>query len=153
MIWQLRFSTKRPIPGFFVCASGGRSGYAQGYVLSNVQTPDSEEYPLTFRLSDRLFRKYTALDPSCGLLRKEMLYFFAALDEYLGYETPFHLGLGSWPKGAVKVKYATTVNPETFESYIMVDDGGRAAHSASSENAIQPLVTRLKTGLNCWAPV
>lgn len=85
------------------------------------KTADSEEYPLTFVCQIDCSEIY-ALDPSCGLPPEGMLYFFAALDEYLGYETPFHLGLGSWPKGAVKVKYAKTVNPETFESYIMVDD-------------------------------
>lgn len=82
---------------------------------------DGEEYPLTFVCQIDCAEATTAF-PDCGLPEDGMLYFFAAMDEYLGYETPYHLGIGKWPKGATKVKYAKNINPETFESYIMVDD-------------------------------
>ena len=51
-----------------------------------------------------------------------MLYFFAALDEWLGYESATHNGLGEWPKGHFVVKYAKAINFETFRSCILVDD-------------------------------
>lgn len=87
-----------------------------------MMTDDNgEEYPLTF-VCQIDCADIAELDTE-GLLPKEgMLYFFAALDEYLGYDVPFHNGIGELPKGAVKVKYTKQVNPETFESYIMVDE-------------------------------
>ena len=51
-----------------------------------------------------------------------MLYFFAALDEWLGYESATHNGLGEWPKGEFVVKYTKSINFETFQSCILVDD-------------------------------
>ncbi|MGM9786519.1 MAG: DUF1963 domain-containing protein [Candidatus Cryptobacteroides sp.] len=86
-----------------------------------VKGEDGEEYPLTF-ICQIDCADIASLCPGSGLPEEGMLYFFAAIDEYLGFETPYHNGIGRWPKGAVKVKYARSVNPETFESYIMVDD-------------------------------
>ena len=51
-----------------------------------------------------------------------MLYFFAALDEWLGYESPLHNGIGEWARKNFIVKYAKSVNFETFRSCIMVDE-------------------------------
>jgi uncharacterized protein YwqG len=51
-----------------------------------------------------------------------MLYFFAAMDEWLGYESPTHNGIGEWDKGHFVVKYAKAINFETFRSCILVDD-------------------------------
>ena len=51
-----------------------------------------------------------------------MLYFFGAVDEYLGYDSPTHNGIGEWPKGEFVVKYAKSINFETFQSCILVDD-------------------------------
>ena len=39
-----------------------------------------------------------------------MLYFFAAVDEYAGYDSPVHLGIGEWPIGSVIVKYTKSIN-------------------------------------------
>lgn len=86
-----------------------------------VKGEDGEEYPLTF-VCQIDCADIAAIDPDSGLPADGMLYFFAALDEYLGYDVPIHNGQGKWPKGAVKVKYARNINPETFESYIMVDE-------------------------------
>lgn len=91
---------------------------------------DGEEYPLTFICQiDCADIAETA--PDTILPKEGMLYFFAALDEYLGYEVPFHLGLGDWPKGTVKVKYTKSVNPETFESFIMVDENDEPLTAAA----------------------
>ena len=51
-----------------------------------------------------------------------MLYFFAAVDEWLGYESPTGQGRGEWPKGHVVVKYAKSINFETFQTCMLVDD-------------------------------
>ncbi|MCM1177597.1 MAG: YwqG family protein [Bacteroides sp.] len=86
-----------------------------------MKDTDGEEYPLTF-ICQVDCADIAELDAGGPLPEEGMLYFFAALDEYLGYEAPCHNGPGEWPKGTVLVKYAKHVNPETFESYIMVDD-------------------------------
>ncbi len=51
-----------------------------------------------------------------------MLYFFAALDEWLGYKNATGNGPGEWPKGEFVVKYAKSINFETFQSCMLVDD-------------------------------
>ena len=51
-----------------------------------------------------------------------MFYIFAGLDEYLGFDSPWHNGIGEWPRKQVVVKYTKTVNMETFRSAILVDD-------------------------------
>ena len=79
------------------------------------------DYPLTFvcQINCEDIAEYDKE----GLLPHEgMLYFFAALDEWLGYESPTHNGIGEWSKGHFVVKYAKEINFETFRSCIMVDD-------------------------------
>ena len=61
-------------------------------------------------------------DPEGKLPHEGMLYFFAALDQWLGYESPLENGIGEWPKGHFVVKYAKEINFETFRSCIMVDE-------------------------------
>ena len=51
-----------------------------------------------------------------------MLYFFAAIDKWIGYDSPTTNGAGEWQKGHFVVKYAKTINFETFQSCMMVDD-------------------------------
>ena len=51
-----------------------------------------------------------------------MLYFFAAIDYFLGYDCPEHFPLGKWDRKGVVVKYSKSVNMETFNSCILVDD-------------------------------
>lgn len=79
------------------------------------------DYPLTFICQIRC-EDIASLDPEGMLPHDGMLYFFAALDEYAGYGSPVHLGAGEWPKGAVAVKYSKTVNMETFQACMMVDE-------------------------------
>ena len=79
------------------------------------------EYPLTFVCQINC-EDIAPYDPEGQLPHDGMLYFFAALDEWLGYESPTHNGIGEWPKGHFIVKYAKSINFETFRSCIMVDD-------------------------------
>lgn len=86
-------------------------------------TEDGEtyDYPLTF-ICQINCEDIAPFDPEGRLPHEGMLYFFAALDEWLGYESATHNGLGEWPKGEFVVKYSKTVNFETFQSCILVDD-------------------------------
>ena len=86
-------------------------------------TEDGEtfDYPLTFvcQINCEDIAKY---DKDGRLPHEGMLYFFAAIDEWLGYESPTKQGRGEWPKGHFVVKYAKTVNFETFQTCMLVDD-------------------------------
>lgn len=86
-------------------------------------TEDGEtyEYPLNF-LCQINCEDMAPYDKDNLLPHEGMLYFFAALDNLMGYETPYETALGLWKKGLVAVKYAKTVNMETFESYILTDE-------------------------------
>lgn len=93
-------------------------------ILKAGQEPsDGEvyEYPLTFICQIRC-EDLVPFDTENKLPHDGMLYFFAAMDEYTGYDSPVHLGLGEWPKGSVIVKYTKSINMETFQACIMVDD-------------------------------
>ncbi len=84
---------------------------------------DGEEYdyPLTF-LCQIDCADIAGLDKENRLPHEGMLYFFAAIDEFLGYDSPTHQGLGKWPAKTVVVKYTKQINMETFNSCILVDD-------------------------------
>ena len=86
-------------------------------------TEDGEtyDYPLTFVCQINC-EDIAPFDPENRLPHEGMLYFFAALDEWLGYESPLHNGIGEWEKKNFVVKYAKSVNFETFRSCIMVDE-------------------------------
>ena len=85
-----------------------------------MKVDGEEDYPLTFVCQIRC-EDIAGLDPEGLLPHDGMLYFFAAVDEYAGYDSPVHLGIGEWPKGSVVVKYTKAINMETFQSCIMVD--------------------------------
>lgn len=93
------------------------------YPLMKVTEEDGSEteYPLTF-ICQIDCADIAPFDKEGLLPREGMLYFFAAIDDFIGYESPEHFGLGKWPKKAVKVKYAKQINMETFSSCILVDD-------------------------------
>lgn len=82
---------------------------------------ETYEYPLTFVCQINC-EEIAAYDPDGQLPHEGMLYFFAALDKWLGYESPSQNGIGEWPKGHFVVKYAKSINFETFRSCILVDD-------------------------------
>jgi hypothetical protein len=52
----------------------------------------------------------------------QRLYFFAAIDDYIGYESPVTNPDGEWPKGRFVVKYAKSINFETFQTCMLVGD-------------------------------
>ncbi len=84
---------------------------------------DGEEfdYPLTF-ICQIDCEDIAPYDKEGRLPHEGMLYFFAAIDEYIGYDSPIHEGLGKWTAKTVVVKYSKTINMETFNSCILVDD-------------------------------
>lgn len=95
----------------------------------NMQYPTIEvteegetyDYPLTF-LCQINCEDIAALDKEGQLPHEGMLYFFAAIDRWLGYDSPTENGPGEWSKGHVVVKYAKSINFETFQSCMLVDD-------------------------------
>ena len=86
-------------------------------------TEDGEtfDYPLTF-ICQINCEDIASLDKEGKLPHEGMLYFFGAIDEWLGYESPTTQGAGEWPKGHMAVKYAKTINFETFQTCMLVGD-------------------------------
>ena len=86
-------------------------------------TEDGEtyDYPLTF-ICQINCEDIAAFDKEGKLPHEGMLYFFAAIDDYIGYESPVHNPEGEWPKGRLVVKYAKSINFETFQTCMLVGD-------------------------------
>ena len=86
-------------------------------------TEDGEtyDYPLTF-ICQINCEDIAPFDKENRLPHEGMLYFFAAVDDYIGYESPVHNPAGEWPKGRVMLKYAKTINFETFQTCMLVGD-------------------------------
>ena len=86
-------------------------------------TEDGEtfDYPLTFVCQINC-EDIAPYDKEGKLPHEGMLYFFAAMDEWLGYESPTGNGAGEWTKGHFVVKYAKTINFETFQTCMLVGD-------------------------------
>ena len=95
----------------------------------NMQYPTMEvdedgekfDYPLTF-ICQINCEDIAPFDKEGKLPHEGMLYFFAAIDDYIGYESPVCNPLGEWPKGRVVVKYAKSINFETFQTCMLVGD-------------------------------
>ena len=90
-------------------------------------TEDGEtfDYPLTFVCQINC-EDIAAFDPENRLPHEGMLYFFAAMDKWLGYDSPTKNGNGEWTRGHFVVKYAKAINFETFQSCMLVDDEDQA---------------------------
>lgn len=90
-------------------------------------TEDGEtfDYPLTF-ICQINCEDIAPYDPEGRLPHEGMLYFFAAVDRWLGYDSPSENGAGEWPKGTVMVKYAKSINFETFQTCMLVDNEDQA---------------------------
>ena len=90
-------------------------------------TEDGEtfDYPLTF-ICQINCEDIAAFDPENRLPHEGMLYFFAAMDKWLGYDSPTKNGNGEWTRGHFVVKYAKAINFETFQSCMLVDDEDQA---------------------------
>ncbi len=95
----------------------------------NMQYPTMEvteegetyDYPLTF-ICQINCEDIAPFDTEGKLPHEGMLYFFAAIDDYIGYESPVHNPEGEWPKGRLVVKYAKAINFETFQTCMLVGD-------------------------------
>ena len=86
-------------------------------------TEDGEtfDYPLTF-ICQINCEDIAPFDKENQLPHEGMLYFFAAMDKWIGYDSPTTNGEGEWSKGHFVVKYAKSINFETFQSCMLVDD-------------------------------
>jgi len=90
-------------------------------VMKVSEGGESYDYPLTF-ICQINCEDIAPFDKEGMLPHEGMLYFFGAIDELLGYESPEPTVLGEWPKGRFTVKYAKEINFETFQSCILTDD-------------------------------
>ena len=90
-------------------------------VMTVMEEGETLEYPLTF-ICQINCEDIADLDKEGLLPHEGMLYFFAAIDQWLGYDSPGTRGMGEWPKGEFVVKYVKTINFETFQSCMLVDD-------------------------------
>ncbi len=90
-------------------------------VMQVTEDGETYDYPLTFvcQINCEDIAKY---DKEGKLPHEGMLYFFAAVDDYIGYESPVENTMGEWPKGRFVVKYAKTINFETFQTCMLVGD-------------------------------
>lgn len=90
-------------------------------VMQVTEDGETYDYPLTFvcQINCEDIAKY---DKDGKLPHEGMLYFFAAVDDYIGYESPVENPMGKWPKGRFVVKYAKTINFETFQTCMLVGD-------------------------------
>ena len=90
-------------------------------------TEDGEtfDYPLTF-ICQINCEDIAPYDKENKLPHEGMLYFFAAIDKWLGYDSPTSNDRGEWAKGHFVVKYVKAINFETFQSCMLVDDDDQA---------------------------
>ena len=99
------------------------------------EMPDEDNTPLTFICQIRC-EDLTAYDPEGQLPHEGMLYFFAALDEFMmddSGECPFYNGIGEWDSNVFKVLYTpSTDNLSPYE--ITWDDGTPAYLPAEAIN-------------------
>ena len=83
------------------------------------------DYPLTF-ICQINCEDIAAYDPENRLPHEGMLYFFAAVDKGLGYDSPTANDRGERTRGHFVVKYAKNINFETFQSCMMVGEEGES---------------------------
>ncbi|MBR4818054.1 MAG: DUF1963 domain-containing protein [Bacteroidales bacterium] len=87
----------------------------------DMEYPLLDGRPLTFLCQVDCY-DIAPLDPDGILPHEGMLYFFADIDDLLGYDTGVHHEPGEWPKGHALVKFTKAVNMETFKSVVQVDE-------------------------------
>jgi uncharacterized protein YwqG len=93
--------------------------------VAGFEDGETFDYPLTF-ICQINCEDIAALDPDNKLPHEGMLYFFAAVDKWLGYDSPTANDRGEWARGHFVVKYAKTINFETFQSCMMVGEEGES---------------------------
>ena len=94
-------------------------------VMQVTEDGETFDYPLTF-ICQINCEDIAAFDPDGLLPHEGMLYFFGAIDELLGYGSPTPTVIGEWPKGHLVVKYAKSINFETFQTCMLTGDEGEA---------------------------
>ena len=94
-------------------------------VMTVKEDGEEYEYPLTF-ICQINCEDIAPFDKEGSLPHEGMLCFFGAIDELIGYGSPTPTVIGEWPKGNLVVKYAKTINFETFQSCMIVNDEGAA---------------------------
>jgi len=103
----------------------------------DMEYPFTEDYPLTF-ICQISCEDIAPFDPEGRLPHEGMFYVFAAVDEYAGYESPVHNGMGLWPRRQVVVKYTKAVNFETFRSAIFEDEDGNPVTEPALKMTFEP---------------
>lgn len=93
--------------------------------VSATEDGETFDYPLTF-ICQINCEDIAPFDTENRLPHEGMLYFFAAIDKWLGYESPTSNDKGEWTKGHFVVKYAKSINFETFQSCMMVGEEGES---------------------------
>ena len=93
--------------------------------VAGFEDGETFDYPLTF-ICQINCEDIAVLDPDNKLPHEGMLYFFAAVDKWLGYDSPTANDRGEWARGHFVVKYAKTINFETFQSCMMVGEEGES---------------------------
>ena len=115
------------------------------YPIAEVEEDgETYNYPLTF-LCQIDCEDIAPFDPEGKLPHQGMFYIFAGLDEYLGFDSPWHNGLGEWPRKMVMVKYTKAINMETFRSAILVDDEDKSI----TEPALKMTFEACEDGADC----
>ena len=90
-----------------------------------MQYPTVNDYPLTF-ICQINCEDIAPYDTEKLLPQEGMLYFFGAIDELIGYESMIPSPKGEWEKGNIVVKYTKTINFETFQSCMLMDEDGQS---------------------------
>lgn len=94
-------------------------------VIQVTEDGDTYDYPLTF-ICQINCEDIASFDTENKLPHEGMLYFFAAIDRWLGYDSPTSNDQGEWAKGHLVVKYAKAINFETFQTCMMIGDEGES---------------------------
>lgn len=74
-------------------------------VVHCADEQDEWDEPLTFLCQIRC-EDIAELDPDGLLPHEGMLYFFAAVDYFMGMDCPLHTPLGEWPRENVRIMYS-----------------------------------------------
>ena len=93
--------------------------------ITAFEDGETFDYPLTF-ICQINCEDIASFDPENRLPHEGMLYFFAAIDKWLGYDSPTSNDYGEWSRGHFVVKYAKSINFETFQSCMMVGEEGES---------------------------
>lgn len=92
-------------------------------VVEVTEGDETYDYPLTF-ICQINCEDIAPFDTEGKFPHEGMLYFFGAIDNYIGYDSPVKNGPGEWPKGHIAVKYAKSINFETFQTCMMTGEDG-----------------------------